>query len=739
MIVRITYVFVSTALLAGLAVLLLSGIAGQDRGSLAATRDLVHAGALRVESGLTEAGGTLVPVIGGLVVDDDLAADLKALAVAVNLVAQLGKVPEFQRNRIEGLRTSIRDRAAAWLEAHPEIDAYTLVDESGVVLVSTSKLFKEGATLPVPDVPEAGADDAEPESDEGEGAAPAPDKPAEPAKPADKSAGFMVTALAGELQNEPLLDASDIRWLTAAAIARRGRPVGALLLENKLQALPATPGAEACLFLKGQPLLGRVPEGVEAASSGGSDTPALLVAKHPSALLFGSVSLPLEPFFIGPGKAGLWGMRFSVRGVPDAHGYVVADSSPTYAALGGLQALALGAVLLVWLAHLLLLLLGGRGYRAAVERIADFLGRFVQGQGEERQVNEASVPRDLVRLVRLLNKAISPGTNGGVSPMAKAPSIDEVLEAQRIAEPAAEPADLEFRGISGGSIDVSSTPAAATAVPAEAAPAAPGDGYESLGDVAQAAEAAVVQAEVQTPEEEPAELPQLPEAMAAIEQIAEPAAAPAPESPPASAPAAEPKWETEPAGGVAMGSGPPAQGVGLSKAPPRPPAAKGKKDDLGDLLDEYATDATTVMQLSPELMSAMKQAASAPEAEGAAAGLSEADAELAGLAKSLTAKAPAPRPPPAPPAGPAERAEATVVDAHAPTAAQAAHYREVFNQFVETRKQCGESTSDLTYEKFVGKLEKSRAAVISKHHCADVRFQVYVKDGKAALKALPAK
>ncbi|HSI04245.1 MAG TPA: MXAN_5187 C-terminal domain-containing protein, partial [Myxococcota bacterium] len=67
------------------------------------------------------------------------------------------------------------------------------------------------------------------------------------------------------------------------------------------------------------------------------------------------------------------------------------------------------------------------------------------------------------------------------------------------------------------------------------------------------------------------------------------------------------------------------------------------------------------------------------------------------------------------------------------------HYREVYQRFVEVRLECGEPTDDLTYDKFTAKLGQSRDAVMSKHACTDVRFQVYVKNGKAALKATPVK
>lgn len=64
-------------------------------------------------------------------------------------------------------------------------------------------------------------------------------------------------------------------------------------------------------------------------------------------------------------------------------------------------------------------------------------------------------------------------------------------------------------------------------------------------------------------------------------------------------------------------------------------------------------------------------------------------------------------------------------------------WRRVFADFLATKQQCGESTSSLTYEKFEVTLRKNRQAIIDKTGVSQVKFSVYVKDGKAALKASP--
>ena len=67
------------------------------------------------------------------------------------------------------------------------------------------------------------------------------------------------------------------------------------------------------------------------------------------------------------------------------------------------------------------------------------------------------------------------------------------------------------------------------------------------------------------------------------------------------------------------------------------------------------------------------------------------------------------------------------------------YFKSVYDQFVAVKQSCNESTAGLTYQKFSEKLIKNRDDLIAKTGCREVRFTVYVKDGKAALKATPVK
>jgi hypothetical protein len=55
------------------------------------------------------------------------------------------------------------------------------------------------------------------------------------------------------------------------------------------------------------------------------------------------------------------------------------------------------------------------------------------------------------------------------------------------------------------------------------------------------------------------------------------------------------------------------------------------------------------------------------------------------------------------------------------------------------RTECGEPAEGLTYDKFRVKLERNRDQLVQKYGCRSVRFQVYVKEGRAALKATPVR
>lgn len=92
-------------------------------------------------------------------------------------------------------------------------------------------------------------------------------------------------------------------------------------------------------------------------------------------------------------------------------------------------------------------------------------------------------------------------------------------------------------------------------------------------------------------------------------------------------------------------------------------------------------------------------------------------------------------PPPAFNAGNPDAAASLLADDAASSDPKEAYFREVFDEFVALKQTCGEDTSKFGYDKFAAKLRKNTASLMNKDGVVDVEFNVYIKDGKAALKA----
>ncbi len=67
------------------------------------------------------------------------------------------------------------------------------------------------------------------------------------------------------------------------------------------------------------------------------------------------------------------------------------------------------------------------------------------------------------------------------------------------------------------------------------------------------------------------------------------------------------------------------------------------------------------------------------------------------------------------------------------------HWKAVYQDFLRVRTDCGEPREGVAYERFRQKLQKNRDQLVERYGCRTVRFQVYVKEGKAALKASPVR
>jgi len=108
------------------------------------------------------------------------------------------------------------------------------------------------------------------------------------------------------------------------------------------------------------------------------------------------------------------------------------------------------------------------------------------------------------------------------------------------------------------------------------------------------------------------------------------------------------------------------------------------------------------------------------------------------------AAAAAPAAPEARPSLAAPAKPGTALPRAAPAAAAAAggpiadrQLRELYRQYIDAKKQCGEDVSRLSYEAVAKSVQKQVPEIITRYNAKSVEFKVVVKDGKATLKAVP--
>lgn len=410
---------------------------------------------------------------------------------------------------------------------------------------------------------------------------------------------------------------------------------------------------------------------------------------------------PLKFPMFGASQAQAFGLKQALGGAP-VEVVAVTSVKPALEALAGFQRFAL-------LGLLAMLLLAGA-----------VLALLSEGSAPAMSVTAPSLPAPPMPVP-------SPRAAMPAAPAAAAPA--PVSEAPAPFEPAAAPAPAAF----------DPSPAAFTPAPAASeAPHAPEPAaaesfdFGMLGQVS----SKPVEKAPEPPKPVPAPAPPPPKPVAAPPPaatdsavVALPGAAPARAAP---APAA-PSHAAHHADAIPLPGAAPAK-----KAPAPAPAPS--------LFDEE--DARTAAYPVPKGLEA-KVAADPFAAASAAMGSagyepdSSDSTRVAAIPQELlkaartggAGGADAPRP--APSAPPPRVAAA----AAAPAAAfdEDRHFQDVFREFVATRERCGEPADGLTYDKFKAKLLKNKEQLVAKYACKSVRFQVYVKDNKAALKATPVK
>jgi hypothetical protein len=732
---KLVSLVISAVCLAVFAMVVVKGMAARERRSLEITKALLDAGAEQMASQLAVVSDDLPSVAAHMSADADLGTQLTLLSKQIAMLAAMPRAGDRMKQMVVQQTTKVNDRLSSLRTELPrgsEVDAVALLDEQGLVLLSDSPTFVIGNRVRVPQLEaqtgttavqsaqkrdsvetiggntlkvhgpetEERAEEAVPEPQhrppatrpgadipddyqdaDAKTVTPAPVvdtlKPPPPPTMDDVQTEAVRSAIAVGASKGAIVVDKQIVHLGAAPIAVKGKLAGVILVERRLRSLPSPSSVEAVMQIDGVTRFGRPPDDApEAIRSAPAHEPFFLVPREVRSQVPGIGELGFAPKFVPEDTIGIWARRFSVASVPQAVGYVFTDVSPAFADLGGLQVLTILLAATVFVVHAALISTTGLQLLRGIGRISDFMSQKHEGVGDGSRLLERDFPVALHRLARLVNKSIEKATTTQINSGRKA-RLDDVIALQDTGADVPDVRDLEFMGIG------------------DRGPGLDADG-DVLDIVRRAPPAGPKPATTSSPFSPGAPAVPLDSGaaalMASLEELSQSLAsddlkpvfpaAPAPKptpTPGAPAPVVPKPVAAAPASAPAPAPAPVAAAVPVS-APPAPQPAR-------------AAEPVT--------------------------------ARVAALAPAA--------PPEAPPSAPAADASAAANND------RETHYRDVYRQFVETRKQCGESTNDVTYEKFLVKLSQSRDAVMAKHDCTDVRFQVYVKNGKAALKATPFK
>jgi len=66
-----------------------------------------------------------------------------------------------------------------------------------------------------------------------------------------------------------------------------------------------------------------------------------------------------------------------------------------------------------------------------------------------------------------------------------------------------------------------------------------------------------------------------------------------------------------------------------------------------------------------------------------------------------------------------------------------ARLRGVYQAYVEAKKQCNEDTTKMSFDQVAASLRKQVPELLVRHRAKDVEYRVFVKDGRAVLRAVP--
>lgn len=574
---------------------------------------------------------------------------------------------------------------------------------------------------------------------------------------------FIKEAMKGEASFALVSAEGVLRFVGAAPVwdADSDDPVAIALVEHVITKMPLLPEGMVVVVAEGKKSrIGKIPEGAKLPASSNSRLPVRVGVGDTRSVLVGPMNkVPIDPLFVNRDAIGVMAVSFVLPGQTGLTGWVFSDSSLIFGQLGGAQITLIGIAAILWILHLVMFLFGGGELKTGIEELCDFVSRSLQGAALNNRPDPDNMPKELDRLTVLLTRlAERPTSSVQETSVDRAPDFTSLLIGGD--NPAAPDfASLELEGLlDNRTVQLDNLAFAPMEVQGQS----------------QRASIPMINVVGTTPSRAPV-VPEVPDGSITrpfSEQEAETVVAPqSPPRPPAAAvevpgPLALDGLSSSPAYDTISGF--------LAQVPEVPEPIPSdddpfvsSPDDWSDVTLEPLPDfenqeeatiadqqdtsieeqiqnltspkdggATSVMRVSPELMEKMRardpELANEPvdqtmQMQALTPEPSESSSDLKVQSLSAVMTGTATKPPVPPP---------SMEDGPVKPLTDEDRARIVFDDFVAMRKKCGED-ENVSFNKFKGRLDKSRKMVIEKHKCKDVSFRVYEKNGRAALKATP--
>ena len=541
-------------------------------------------------------------------------------------------------------------------------------------------------------------------------------------------------------------DEGDLTWVHAAPVARDGVAAGAVLVGKKVgeagaRALAADLSGDVTLVHREEVQVTTLPRPTAGEIRLATEkTPEPVAAGRLDEPLPSSAWLPFLPIMLDPHAEGVAfaSVVVPIPGVRTARWVVSVDATDGLDQVGARQEVLLGAMFASLLLAILVGLMNSRTFVRPIDTLEAHLSQIQLGRGD-LELPERRVSGPFRRLVRLVNMTVQKmparalSSLGSAEPPATSPALAK-LPAPASSADAPAPRDptppLSAPLHLGDPEPRTETPALIplpVPAPEPPVPVPPPSSLSALPvpiDLSPSPEAGAAGLVSSLPSDDESDA--IAEAIASLEHQLSGAPAPFPLPPSeevvndAPMPFTLEELEAEtggPSAGLRTGGSLELGSAGLPS------------DDLSEETDEFKAEATVVAPVQEDLL-AKSARDDLTDAQLAHDGGVDSSPTIAAVAADLMTKLPPPLD--APPSN-AAGAEGGL------DAADQVHFKEVYERFIEMRKQCGETTQDLGFDRFLAKLTRNRESLVKKYACRTVRFQVYEKDGRAALKATPVR